>query len=172
MVSRLELADVLTQLLYHVPAGSRILDVRTIQTFGKIVVEGGSHRPDGLQLVLHQIQVFLLQHLRIQRGFVSIVGEDVPTAKHYITQIGQRNNIFNQMLLTVLCLHGSHLRNRTDGLSQSLAGSQYTGYHRGSHRTTYSYDQNSQMSGSRIYVFFHLYSLFYIKKLLKIRAFN
>ena len=88
-IDGLELADVLTELLHHVPASGCRLDVRTVQAFSKVMVESSRHRTDSLQFVFYQIQVFFLQHFGVHGCLVSIVGKDIPTAEHNIVQVGQ-----------------------------------------------------------------------------------
>ena len=105
----LESADILTQLLYHVPTCSGILYVRTVQTFCKIVVKSGRHGFNGFQLIFYEVQVLFFQNLCIHCSFIRIISENVPTAKNDIVQINQRHYILNQMFFAVLHTHSSHL---------------------------------------------------------------
>ena len=109
VIGCLEVTDILTQLLCHFPASSSLLNIRTVQTFCKIVVECSRHRLDGLQFVFYQIQVFLFQNLGIHSSFVGVVRENVPTAENDIIQISQRHYVFDKFFFAILHAHSSHL---------------------------------------------------------------
>ena len=105
VIGSLEVADVLTQLLYHFPTGSSFLDVRTVQTFCPIVVESSRHRLDSFQFVFHSVQVLFFQNLSVHSSFVCIIRENVPTSENNVVQIRQGHNVLDEFFFVVFHAH-------------------------------------------------------------------
>ena len=78
----LEVADVLADLLGHVPAVFDILDVVAVKTLCVVVVESGFHGFDGLEFILDRVDVFLFENLRVEGGLVCVGRIDVPCAEY------------------------------------------------------------------------------------------
>lgn len=82
----LEAADILADLLGHVPAVLYGLDVVAVQTLGIVVVESGLHRHDLLELFLDGQDILFLEHLAVDSRFVSVGGIYVPCAEHDVVE--------------------------------------------------------------------------------------
>ena len=109
VVSSLKVTDILTELFYHVPTGSSILDISTIQTFSKIVIESCRHWLDGFQFIFYSVQVFFFQDFCIHSSLVCVIRENIPTSENNVIQICQRYNIFDKFFLIVFHTHSSQL---------------------------------------------------------------
>ena len=88
-----EIADVLTNLLHHIPAGSAVLDIIAVETLGVVLVKSSLHRLDQLQLITHRIDVFLLEYLSIDSCLIGILWIDIPTAEDDVIEFGQRDDV-------------------------------------------------------------------------------
>ena len=88
-----EIADVLTDLLHHVPTGSAVLDIVAVETLGVVLVKSSLHRLDPLQLITHRVDVFLLEHLGIDSSLIGILRIDIPTTEDNIIEFGQRDDV-------------------------------------------------------------------------------
>ena len=77
-----EVADVLTQRLNHLPTGERGLHIVTIKTLGVVLVEGGGHGHNLLQLFTHRINVLLLKHLGIHCCLIGVLRVHIPATEH------------------------------------------------------------------------------------------
>ncbi len=95
----LEVADVLLQLQYHIPACLTVLDIVTIQTFGVVSVKSSLHRPDSHQFLTYRFYIFRLQDFGIYCSLIRILGIDVPRSEDDIFQIRQRNNVLIMKIL-------------------------------------------------------------------------
>ena len=105
VVGSLEVADVLTELFYHFPTGSSLLDMSTVQTFRPVVIESCRHRLDSFQFIFHTIQVFFFQNLSIHGSFVCVIRENIPTTENNVVQISQRHNVFDEFFFVVFHAH-------------------------------------------------------------------
>ena len=88
----LEVADVLANLLGHVPAVLALLHVVAVQALGVVLVKSSLHRLDLQQFVLNGLNVLLLQYLGVDGALIGIGGEDVPSGKHEVVQAGHRHD--------------------------------------------------------------------------------
>ena len=89
----LKLADVLLEGLNHLPAGLAVLHVVAIQALGIVLVEGSLHRLDSLKLVLHGIDVLLLEHLSIHCSLIGVLGIDIPTSEDDVVEFSHWNDV-------------------------------------------------------------------------------
>ena len=64
-VLSLEVADVLAELLNHLPAGEALEVVLTFETLSIVVVESSLHRLDSLEFFLDGVDVFLFENLSV-----------------------------------------------------------------------------------------------------------
>ncbi len=82
----LEVADVLAELLYHLPAGLAGHDIVAVETLGVVVVKSGLHGHDLLELVLYRLDVLFLEHFGIDRALISVGRIYVPCAEHNVVE--------------------------------------------------------------------------------------
>ena len=108
-VLSLEVADVLAELLGHFPAGHVLEDVVTVETLCVVVVEGGLHGLDCLELVLDGEDVFFLEHLCVEGCFIGVGGIYVPRAKHDIVELGHGHYFVILEIFLVFALADAYL---------------------------------------------------------------
>ena len=160
VVLLLEVADVLTQGLHHLPSRESLLDVVARDALGVVGVEGGLHGHDLLQLVAHGLDVLGLEHLGIDGSLVGVLGIGVPRAEDDVVELGQRHNVaIVQVLLLratsdtdlVVLGHGSHR------LGEALANHQHT-RHKGSGDGAATYNHDAEFALGGFHFLFHYYS--------------
>lgn len=88
-----EIADVLTDLLHHVPAVLAGLYVVAVETLCVVVVESGGHGHDFLELVLYGVDVFFFENLTLDGRFVGIFGINVPCAEYDVVKFCDRYDV-------------------------------------------------------------------------------
>jgi len=88
----LEVADILANLLSHVPAVLALLHVVAVQTLSIVPVESGLEGLNLDQLVLNGVNILLLEHLGIDSALISVDGEYVPSGKHDVVEAGHRDD--------------------------------------------------------------------------------
>jgi hypothetical protein len=76
-----ETADVVAQLLDHFRFARAFLDVRSVQALDVLGIENAGHRPHAVQFVANEIEMFARQHISMNRRFIRVLGEDVPSAE-------------------------------------------------------------------------------------------
>ena len=94
---RLEIADVLAQLLGQLALVLAALDVGPFQTLDVGLVERRGHRLDGFQEVANRRHMLVLvEHAAVQAGAVRVVRHRVPGSKHQVVKAGQRDELVDQ----------------------------------------------------------------------------
>ena len=161
VVLLLEVADVLTQGLHHLPSRESLLDVVARDAFGVVGIKGSLHGHDLLQLVAHGLDVLGLEHLGIDGSLVGVLGIGVPRAEDDVVELGQLHDIaIVQVLLLratsdtdlVVLGHGSHR------LGEALANHQHSRHKgRGDGAATYNHDAEFALGG--FHFLFHYYLL-------------
>lgn len=104
-----EIADVLTDLLHHVPTGSAVLDIVAVEALGVVLVKSDLHRLDLLQLITHRVDVFLLEHLSIDSDLIGILRIDIPAAEDDVVELGQRDDVAIVQIFLVLATTHTNL---------------------------------------------------------------
>ena len=90
----LEVANVLTHLLHHVPAVLALLYVVAIEALCIVLVESSLERLNLKQLVLYWLDVFLFKHLGVDGALIGICWIYVPSSKYDVVELCQRHDIF------------------------------------------------------------------------------
>jgi hypothetical protein len=129
-VLRLEVADVLPQLLGQVALGLPLLDVGAGDAGDVLLVEDGGHRPDALQEVGDRLQIAVLEHAGLFCRGVGVIRDRVPCAEDEIREIGERNEIPDQRRAVLGALaeaDGRHLGQGADRLRAAAAHSLHAG---------------------------------------------
>ena len=103
IVSGLELADVLAQSFDHLPTGGHCsppfggggggFHIITIQALGVVLIEGGRHGHNLLELIAHGLDILLLEHLGIHGCLIGVLRIHIPTAKHDIIELSQGHDV-------------------------------------------------------------------------------
>ena len=88
-----ERADVGAHGLDHLGLLRRGLHVRAVEAAHVVRVEDGRHRLDLRELVLHEIDVARLEHLRVLRRLVRVVREHVPAAEDELIERRERDEL-------------------------------------------------------------------------------
>ena len=130
----LEVADILADLLRHVPTILDGLHVVAVKTLGVVVVEGSLHGLDLLELVLYRIDIFFFEHLGVDGGLVGIGGIYIPGAEHDVVKTREGNDVFVVEIFLVGSASYAHLVilcHRADGFGEPLAGHEYAGHESG-----------------------------------------
>ena len=136
-VFALELLDVGDHLVGEVALALALLDVLSVQL---LHVDGIEHRRPGLdrlQEALQGLQVIAVQHPRLARGLVGIVGVDVPPAEDDVVEPRDRHQLVDARAAVVGALaeaHGAHLGQAPHRLRQTLADGLHAGHERRGHR--------------------------------------
>ncbi len=134
----LEVADVLADLLGHVPAILALLDIVTIQTAGILLVKSGLERLDSLELVLDRVYVLLLEHLGVDSALIGVDGIDIPCCENDVVECGHRHDVLQvQIFLVSPTTHTNLvvLSHRANGLCQTFAYHKHASHERGAHCT-------------------------------------
>jgi hypothetical protein len=147
-VALLEVADVAHQLLgqFHLRPAS--LDVRAVKPLDVILVEDRRHRLNFRELRLELHEQFFFEHARVQRGFVSVFGENVPRAEDDVVQVGERDEVFDERRAALGALAEAdrpHLRQAADGLGQAFFDRLDSGDERGRNGSE-SDEQNAEFA--------------------------
>ncbi len=98
----LEVADVLADLLGHVPAVLDYFHIVAVETLGIVLVESGGHGLDGFKLVLDGVDVLFFQNLGVDGRFVSVGGINVPCAEHDVVQRCHAHYVLIQQIFLVV----------------------------------------------------------------------
>ena len=113
---RLEVADVLAQLLGQVALVLAALDVGPFQALDVGLVEHRRHRLDGLEEVANRVHMLVLvEHAAMQARAVRVVRHRIPGSKHQVVEAGQRDEIVDQRRAILGALaepDGGHLGER------------------------------------------------------------
>ena len=91
-----EIADVLHDLLSQVHLRFALLDILSLQVFDKPLLENGGHRLDPLEKILDGAEVLGFEHPGFDGRFVSVIVEQVPTAKLQVFEPRQGHEITDQ----------------------------------------------------------------------------
>ena len=127
----LEAADILADLLGHVPAVGALLHIVAVEALGIVLVERCLEGLDGFQFLLHRIDILFLEHLGIDGRLIGIGRIYVPGCEHDVVERRKRHDV----LIMEIFLVGSAayanlivLGHRTDGLGQTFAGHKHAGH--------------------------------------------
>ena len=123
----LEVADILAQLLYHVPAVFAVLDVGSVETLCIVLVESGGHGHDLLELFLDGVDVFLAENFGVDGRFVGVDGINVPGGEDNVVKVGQRNDLVIFQIFFIGAATNTDLvvlSHRADRFCQAFAGHQ------------------------------------------------
>ena len=149
----LELANILTKSLHHIPTSLAVFHMVSIQTLGKVLVERSLQWLDFLQLVTHWLNVLGLEHLGIDCCLIGILRIEIPNSELDVIQLSQWHDVSIVQILFVFTFSNANfviLGNRTNRFSQTLAGHKYSGYEC-SRYCTAAYHHDSQFSFSRFH---------------------
>ena len=130
----LEITNVLTQSLNHLPTGQALLHVIAIKALGIVLIEGSWHGHNLLQLVAHGVDILLLENLGIHSCLISVLGIDIPTTEHDIVELGEGHDVSIVQITGIGTTTDTHLvvlSHRTNGLGKALASHQNTCHKRG-----------------------------------------
>ena len=105
----LEVADILTKSLYHLPAGLAILHIVAIKTLCIVLVESSLHWYYLLQLLAYRIDIFLLQYLSIHSCLISILRINIPSTEYDIIKVSKRNDVLIVQIFFVCTLANTNL---------------------------------------------------------------
>ncbi len=112
-----EFSNVIADLLDHLRLALAHLDVSTVEAANVLWVEDSLHRFDPLELLPDRFQVRRIQHLRVDRRLVGIVGKNVPASELDLLQ-GREGKKFFQLRRPGIGPQaqpqGPHLRQGTD----------------------------------------------------------
>src|SRR5689334_12003273 len=114
---RLELADVVPQLLREIAFRLSLLDVRAADARDIAVLEHCRHRLDSPEEIGDWLEVLVLENARLFCSSVGIVGNGIPRAEHDVLEVGERNKLANERRPFFRSLPKAdrrHLRQRTD----------------------------------------------------------
>ena len=98
----LEVADVLTKCLNHLPTSLAVLHVVAIKTLCVVLVEGSLHGFDGLELVLHRIDILLLEHLGIHSSLIGVLGIYIPATEDDVVEFCHWNDVCVRQIFLVI----------------------------------------------------------------------
>ena len=129
--SSLEIADIFTDLLGHIPTILNLLYIVAIKTLCIVMVESSLQRLDSLELLLNRVDIFLFEHLSIDRRLVGVGRIYIPCAEYNVIEICQRHDVLVVEILLILTASYADLiilSHRTDRLCQTLASHQDTGH--------------------------------------------
>ena len=152
----LEVADVLADLLGHVPAVLYGLHVVAVKTFCIVVVKSGLHGNDLLELVLHGVDVFFLEHLAVDSAFVGVLRIDIPCSEHDVVEISDGYDFVVFQIFFVSSFSYTDfviLGHRANGFCKAFAGHEHTGHEGGSYGSK-SNHEDAEFAFSRLYVCF------------------
>ncbi|GFI56877.1 hypothetical protein IMSAG025_00307 [Muribaculaceae bacterium] len=127
----LEIADILADLLGHIPAIFAILHIVSVKTLRIIMVECGFQWLDCLKLVFYRIDILLFQHLCVDSRLVCVGRIYIPCGKHYVIKRCKRNDILIMQIFLVFAFANANLiilSAGTDRFCQPLASHEYTGH--------------------------------------------
>ena len=105
----LKAADILAQLLHHVPARSAVLHIVAVKTAGIILVEGSLHGHYGLQLVLNRIDILCPEHLGIHRALKGILRIHIPRSEDDVVERSKWNDVAVMKLTGLFALANADL---------------------------------------------------------------
>ena len=124
VVLLLEVADVGDQLIGEILLVLAFLDVRARQALHVALIEHRGHRLDRLELRTDRIEQRAFEHAgRAGRG-VAVFFEDVPAAEHDVVELRERHELVDLRGAVVGALaetDRAHLRERSNGLRETLA---------------------------------------------------
>ena len=109
IVLLLELADVFTKHLNHLPTGLCIFHIIAIETFCVILVERSFHGNYLLQLVANGQNVLLFQHLGIHGCLEGVLGINIPASEHDVVKTGQRYDFIIFQIFLIVALANTNL---------------------------------------------------------------
>ena len=127
----LEVADVLTNLLHHVPTVLASLHIVAIKTLCIVLVESSLHRNDLNQFVLNRFNILFLQHFAVDCAFVSVCWINVPCTEHDVLEVSDWNNVFIVEIFLVSTATYTNLvvlGHRTYWLCEAFACHEHTGH--------------------------------------------
>ena len=152
----LEVADILADLLGHVPAVLYGLHVVTVKTFCIVVVESGLHGNDLLEFVLYGVDVFFLEHLAVDSAFVGVLGIYVPCSEHDVVEVGDGHDFVVFQIFFVSSFSYTDfviLSHRANGFCKAFAGHEHAGHECGANCSK-SYHEDTEFTFGRLYVCF------------------
>ena len=165
VVLLLELSDVLAQLFNHLPPRLAVFHVVAVETLGIVLVESRLHGFDGLQLIAHGQDVFLLEHFGIHGSLEGILRINIPTAKDDIVELGQRHDVGIVQIAFLFAAPYPYfviLCHAADRLGQALSRHEHARHERGGYGST-AHDHDSQFALCGQYVAFCHVLLFVLK---------
>src|SRR5262249_12621069 len=113
-------------------------------------VGGIEHRGPGLDVLeeaLQRLQVLAVEHARLARGLVRVVGVHVPAAEDDVIEAGDGDELVDARAAVVGPLaqaHRAHLREAADGLREALADGLHAGHERRGHRA-HAWEQDAEL---------------------------
>ena len=102
----LEFTNVFSQLFHHIPAGSTIFHIVSIQAFGIVTVKGSLHRHNLFQFIFHRINILLTQHFAIDSRLIRIGRIYIPCTENNVVQLSHGNNFIVMQIF--LCFPTSY----------------------------------------------------------------
>ena len=71
----------------------RTFHIITIQALGVVLIEGGRHGHNLLELIANGLDILLLEHLGIHGCLIGVLRIHIPTAKHDIIELSQGHDV-------------------------------------------------------------------------------
>ena len=105
----LEVADILTKSLYHLPACLAILHIVAIKTLCIVLVESSFHWYYLLQLLAYRVDIFLFQYLSIHSCLISILRINIPSTEYDIIKVSKWNDVLIVQIFLVCTLANTNL---------------------------------------------------------------
>ena len=102
----LKFTNVFSQLFHHIPTGSTILHIVSIQAFGVVTVKSSLHRHNLFQFIFHRIDILFTQHLAVDSRLIRISRIYIPCTKNNVIQFGHRHNFIVMQIF--LCFPTSY----------------------------------------------------------------
>jgi hypothetical protein len=119
----LERPNVVAKPFDHFRLAGGFFRVRAVQALHVLGVEGGGHRPNGLELGRDWSEVLFLEHARRASRFEHVVLEHVPAAENEVVKTSERNEVADQRHAIVGSLaeaNRTELRERAGGRGEAL----------------------------------------------------
>ena len=154
VIDSLECADILAQLLCHIPAVLAFLHVCAVETLREVLVESGLHGDDGLQLVLYGYNILCLEDISVDGCLEGISRIDVPCAEDDVVKVGHWDNLAIVHIFLLCTLADTYLvvlGHGADRLGEPLAGHEYTCHECCGH-STIAYNQNAKFTLGWLYI--------------------
>ena len=105
----LEITYVLTKGFYHLPTAQTCLHVIAIEALGIVLIEGGRHGNNLLQLIAHRVDVLLLEHLGIHGCLIGVLRIYIPTTEHDVVELCQGHDVSIMQITGIGTTTDTHL---------------------------------------------------------------